>query len=242
MKRSLLFFILFYTVCFSYAQIEWGVILSGGMSRITNREYFYNDQNIFVNRESKPFPSACSGITYSRYMGLYSFLETDLCYNFIGEREITNYIFFDSTEVFQSGYYAASLRNHLISVPFFYGMKYAKLEFMFGIQASLFFRSFEKHDGYYWYDCSVQGNVLIEDKHREYTGWEYDYGLKTAVSYCVRSRIKIQCSFYYGFHNLYHGFGDPDDFSRVLQATAGIYYILYNSEKAFFSREVNQSR
>lgn len=221
LKLPLILLILTFIDLTSLGQQQFGIKVSGGLSRITNSLDLSN-ANLTI-----PFvPSGQAGLFYSFQLGKKSSLGAELLFSQIEGKEKLemdyNYSGWDGSESGHGENIGYRYISYL-SFPVYYGLKINKLTINAGFQISCTLSSSGREKSY----AILNGIKYSSDNKTDNINIKrFDYGPKAVIIYNLTDKLAFEGTYYYGFNNIQKG--NPILWKlKVQQATLGIRYTLW---------------
>ena len=213
MKIYITLFILVSTVITAFGQADYGLKVSGGLSKIS----YSNSTNLFR-------PSGNAGLFYNfKSTDKYSW-GIELMYMYVNAREKIEMEFRDNygnNTGHAKGYIDKNISY--LSLPIYYGIKTDKLIIKLGLQAS------------YKLSSSIKSKTEGIN-NGEPTSWnspkrklnikKYDFGPKAGVILELTDKISLEGEYYYGLSNI-----NKDLKWKVQQLSVGVRYSIAKIHK-----------
>ena len=225
LKLTFIFSIVFTFNLHTFGQQQFGIKVSGGLSKITDS---MESSNLTI---TTPFVfSGQGGFYYNLTLGKKSSLGAELIFSQIEGKEKweIDFIDIDGNKV---GHGTDFTFRHIsyLSLPVYYGFKIKRLTINGGFQISYALASSgrqkndeinEVHNETYSYDRKTD-NIHIE---------KIDFGPRAGIVYDLTQKLAVEGTYYYGLNNIQKG--NPQLWKlKVQQITFGILYALWNKTK-----------
>lgn len=219
LRLPLILLILTFIDLTSLGQQQFGIKVSGGLSRITNSLDLSN-----ANRTIPFVPSGQCGLYYNLQFCKKSSLGAELLFSQIKGKEKTE---MDLTgwDESESGHFTSIYNRHIsyLSLPVYYGFQIGKLSINAGFQVScaLLCSGREKTN------IVINGtSETADNKYDDISIRKFDFGTKTGITYKLTDKLAFEGTYYYGLNSIQKG--DPIFWKlKVQQATIGIRYSLW---------------
>lgn len=221
LKLPLIFLIFTFIGLTSLGQQQFGIKVSGGLSRITN------SMDVPEVILTIPFvTSGQAGLFYSFQLGKKSSLGAELLFSQIEGKEKLE------IDYNYSGYYGSESGHgenidyryiSYLSFPVYYGFKFNKLTINAGFQISCALLSSGREKNY----AILNGITYSSDnKTDDINIKRFDYGPNAGIIYNLTDKLAFEGTYYYGLNNIQKGnpiLGER----KIQQVTIGIRYSLW---------------
>jgi opacity protein-like surface antigen len=203
---------------YTFGQQQFGVKISGGVSKITNTWESPNATFTMLW-----VPSGQAGVYYNLSLNKKSSLGAELLFSQIeGKRKIEmDLIDIDRNHV---GHATTIDLSHIsyLSLPVYYGYTINRLTILGGAQLSYAMNS----SGSSKSNAIVDGeNFHSEEKSNDLNITKYEFGPRAGIVYHLTDKLAIEGIYYYGINNIQKG--EPVMWKlKVQQMTLGIRYSL----------------
>lgn len=223
LKLPLILLILTFIDLTSLGQQQFGIKVSGGLSKITNS---VDNSNATL---TTPFvPSGQGGFFYNFQFGKFSSFGTELLFSQIEGKEILEGNLWSLNESGNRVYFGYRKNNSYrnisyLSLPFYYGFKINRLVINAGFQISYSISSSGREKD----QAVIEGeNFNIDNKTNDINIKRFDYGPRAGIIYHLTSKLAVEGTYYYGLNSIQKG--DPIfEKLKIQQATIGIRYSLW---------------
>lgn len=201
----------------AFGQNNFGLKANGGISKIHTSYGKFLDENgspIGIYQKKLYAPSGQFGLFYEVNLGKHSLFCSELLYVQIRGKENLSIHGIESEIDRQISY---------IGIPFYYGYKIQKFTINIGFQLNLTLNSGGQEK-----DKTTDsfGNTVIYTTSFDKLNIDnYDYGVKTGITYKLFSKLSIEGLYYYGLNNILAEKINNWKWSNE-QATLGLKYII----------------
>lgn len=208
----------------SFANQQFGIKASGGLSKITNSIKLLN-----VTPTTPFVPSGQIGLFYSCPLNKKSSLGAEFLFSQIEGKDILK---MNLTDINRNkvGFSSDVLYRHIsyLSIPVYYGYTFKWLTIHGGLQVSYALASSGRE----------KSDILLNEaeEYRESTNLKvndinitkFDFGPRAGMIYQLNSKLAVEGTYYYGLTNILKG-GSPVWKLKVQQMTVGVRYSLWSN-------------
>jgi hypothetical protein len=211
----------------AFGQQQWGVKVSGGISRIYGQLERY-DLPSFDNTSSFS-PSFQAGIYYKLPMSKNTSLGAEILYSKIeGEQDIT--WDYQAGDVENQGSTITNEDISYLSLPVYYGITFKRLTISGGVQFSYLLSS----SGTFKFERTIiikseEGVKRLDGMQREFDDLDIkdiDFGPRAGFIYRLSDKLSMEGMFYYGLNNI-NQLPSSEETLKVQQMTLGVRYALW---------------
>lgn len=207
----------------SFANQQFGVKFSGGLSQISNSLNMPTLSTQFA-------PSGQGGVYYNQILRNTSSLGMELLFSQIeGKETWEGYeLLMNSDNKMGMVYLKNNLHRHIsyISLPVYYGININKLTIHAGAQISYAITTSSRSES--------TGTWNEQPYHKETKSVhmdvdKFDFGPRVGMIYPLNNHLSVETTYYYGFNNIQKN-GSPADELKVQQASLGVKYNLWTKQ------------
>lgn len=199
LQQSVLILFIFIAFNFTaFSQREFGVKVSGGLSKITSSMELMN------TTPSTPFvPSGQAGLYYHLSLSKKSSLGAELLFSQIAGKENYKWDFKDLGDYYGEGTLYCTIGRHIsyFSLPVYYGLTYNKLTFNGGFQVSHALSSRYDQNKVFYIHNGVKENVDNPQTSKLYVR-DYDFGPRVGIVYQLSDKLSIEGTYYYSLTDI----------------------------------------
>ena len=215
----------------TYGQHQFGVKVSGGISRIYGS---LESQNHLPFIMSSSFsPSIQAGFYYNLPMSKNAAIGAELLFSHVEGGQTSKWDDRGITFLERYGSDFTYEQISYLSLPVYYGYTYKRLTINGGFQISYAFSSSGSNESSYEYIVIAEdGNRMKREggMNRELNDLpikDFDFGPRAGAIYRLTNKLSIEGMFYHGIHNI-NQLKSSEEELKIQQMTLGIRYALWN--------------
>jgi hypothetical protein len=215
MKRFFLILISFKICLATFGQFDFGIKVTGGLSKITANRYL-------SNTTSKYFfvPSGQVGFFYNRNFLKKSIIGADLLLSEIRGKEEMKSSYNLGGPALEFGISNLNYRIFYLSFPIYYGFKIKSFTINLGTQTSLALASRAT-----WISKrTYNGSIINTEGNGKLNIDLYDFGPRVMLTFNFLEKFAIEATYYYGINNIMSNTAPPSWNWKVQQITFGLHY------------------